>query len=164
MCSSTPVLGDISAMFPGSYRVPSARSIQPTCIWLGSICASSEKPILFYQGPGKSSFGSPGTKRRCLSLYSVAYSFRSSRLFPVNCSTFCFLNRLTKVERRKDSDSNERRWPAGNQPTDTPSVDKRRDEERGDRSRKARKGRQAGGGRERKKGRDRPANSAKVTR
>ena len=40
-----------------------------------------------------------------------------------------------------DGDSNERRWPAGNQPTDTPSVDKRRDEERGDRSRRAREGR-----------------------
>ena len=63
-----------------------------------------------------------------------------------------------------DGDSNERRWPAGNQPTDTPSVDKRRDEERGDRSRRAREGRWAGGGGERKKGRDRPANSAEVTR
>ena len=40
-----------------------------------------------------------------------------------------------------DGDSNERRWPAGNQLIDTPSVDKRRDEERGDRSRRARKGR-----------------------
>ena len=39
-----------------------------------------------------------------------------------------------------DGDSNERRWPAGNQPIDTPSVDKRRDEERGDRNRRARKG------------------------
>ena len=49
-----------------------------------------------------------------------------------------------------DGDSNERRWPAGNQLTDTPSVDKRRDEERGDRSRRARKGRWAGGGGKRK--------------
>ena len=42
---------------------------------------------------------------------------------------------------QNDGDSNERRWPAGNQPIDTPSVDKRQDEERGDRNRRARKGR-----------------------
>ena len=79
-----------------------------------------------------------------------------------------FLKKLSdfssRIVRKRDGDSNERRWPAGNQPTDTPSVDKRRDEERGDRSRRARKGRWAGGGGEKKKGRDRPANSAEVTR
>ena len=46
---------------------------------------------------------------------------------------------LYRISAGKDGDSNERRWSAGNQPTDTSSIDKRRDEERGDRSRRARK-------------------------
>ena len=46
---------------------------------------------------------------------------------------------IKALDKENDSDSNERRWPTGNQLIDTPSVDKQRDEERGDRSRRARK-------------------------